>query len=142
MFFVDRALIPIHPSIIVLIPFEKNKMYIGDINLFIIVFVLILSSICINVSSALHLLLTAEILWITLYFITLSIGIVYDNLNLMSLTFFFLVLSAVEFGIGLVILLVQNVFFRSLSLLDSNSDFIKNSTRFTSRVKSNYLPFI
>jgi len=117
-------------------------MYIGDINLFIIVFVLILSSICINVSSALHLLLTAEILWITLYFITLSIGIVYDNINLMSLTFFFLVLSAVEFGIGLVILLVQNVFFRSLSLLDSSSDFIKNSTRFTSRVKANYLPFL
>ena len=26
--------------------------------------------------------------------------------------------------------------------VDSNSDFIKNSTRFTSRVKSNYLPFI
>ena len=142
MFFAYRAFIPIHPSIVVSISFEKNKMYIGDINLFIIVFVLILSSICINVSSALHLLLTAEILWITLYFITLSIGIVYDNLNLMSLTFFFLVLSAVEFGIGLVILLVQNVFFRSLSLLDSNSDFIKNSTRFTSRVKSNYLPFI
>lgn len=117
-------------------------MYIGDINLFIIVFIMILSSVCINVSSALHLLLTAEILWITLYFLTLSLGISYDNLNLLSLTFLFLVLSAVEFGIGLIILLVQNVFFRSLSLTDSNSDFIKYSTRFNSRVKSNFIPFI
>jgi NADH:ubiquinone oxidoreductase subunit K len=117
-------------------------MYFGDINIFIIVFIIILSSVCINVSSALHLLLTAEILWITLYFLTLAIGMSYDNLNLLSLTFFFLVLSAVEFGIGLVLLLVQNIFFRSLSLSDSQSDFNKFSTRFSSRIKSSFIPFI
>jgi len=40
----------------------------------------------------------------------------YDNLNLLSLTFFFLVFSAVEFGVGLVLLLVQHLLTRTLNL--------------------------
>ena len=87
-------------------------------------------SITINVSSALHLLLTAEILWITLYVLVLSLGIVYDNANFLSLTFFFLVLSAVEFGVGLVLLLVQNIFTRSLSLSDNTKNDVKYIARF------------
>ena len=58
----------------------------------------------------------------SLYIITLSVGFVYDNINLLSLTFFFLVLSAVEFGIGLVIMLLQNIFFRSLQLHDNSKN--------------------
>lgn len=111
-------------------------LYIGDINLFSILFFLMLVTIIINVNTALHLLLTAEILWITLYILSLSIGFLYDNVNFLSLTFFFLVLSAVEFGIGLVIILIQNVFLRSISLTNNADNFFKNSTRFTSRIKS------
>lgn len=148
MLFTNWARLYLHDYVLVQLislatsSFTSKNMYIGDINLFIIVFIVILSSICINVSSALHLLLTAEILWITLYFLTLSLGVSYDNINLLSLTFLFLVLSAVEFGIGLVLLLIQNIFFRSLSLIDSSSDFLKNSTRFNSRLKSNFIPFL
>jgi len=54
--------------------------------------------------------------------VVLGVGILFDNANLMSLTFFFLVLSAVEFGIGLVIILVQNIFFRSIQLSDSSKN--------------------
>ena len=64
-------------------------MFIGDINLYFILFFLLILSIANNVSSALHLLLTAELLWITLYIIVLSVGFLYDNINLLSLTFFF-----------------------------------------------------
>jgi NADH:ubiquinone oxidoreductase subunit K len=111
-------------------------MYIGDINLFSVLFFLMLTTIIINVNTALHLLLTAEILWITLYLLSLSIGFLYDNVNFLSLTFFFLVLSAVEFGIGLVIILIQNIFLRSISLTTNSDNFFKNSTRFSSRIKS------
>lgn len=95
-------------------------MFIGDINIYFILFFLILFSISFNVTNALHLLLTAELLWITLYIVVFAIGYVSDNVNLLSLTFFFLVLSAVEFGIGLVIILLQNVFLRSTSLNDGS----------------------
>jgi len=87
-----------------------------------ILFFLVFFSISFNISNALHLLLTAEMLWITLYLIVLSLGFLTDNINLLSLTFFFLVLSAVEFGIGLVIILLQNVFLRSSQLNDGSKN--------------------
>lgn len=117
-------------------------MFIGDINLYFVLFFLIILSIANNVSSALHLLLTAELLWITLYIIVLSVGFLYDNVNLLSLTFFFLVLSAVEFGIGLVIMLLQNIFFRSLQLHDSSKNWMKHNLRFVNRVKNLNLPWL
>jgi NADH:ubiquinone oxidoreductase subunit K len=107
----------------------------GDVNLYIVMFFLLMSSIVVNVTSALHLLLTAELLWITLYVIVLTLGSFFDNINVISLTFFFLVLSAVEFGIGLVLILIQNIFMRSISLNDSSSNWIKYNTRFASKLK-------
>lgn len=117
-------------------------MFIGDLNLYFILFFLLILSITTNVSSAIHLLLTAELLWITLYIIVLSVGFIYDNANFVSLTFFFLVLSAVEFGIGLVIMLLQNIFFRSLQLHDNSKNWIKNNLRFINRIKTLSLPWI
>ena len=89
-----------------------------------------MASIVINVNTALHLLLTAELLWITLYAAALVMGLVFNNLNLLSLTFFFLILSAVEFGLGLILMLVQNIFLRSLSLSDNTQNPFKLSARF------------
>lgn len=105
-------------------------------NLYFFIFFLFFLSIAINVSNALHLLLTAEILWITLYLLVLCVGFLYDNLNLLSLTFFFLVLSAIEFGIGLVLILLQNIFLRSIDLTNNSRNWLKYSARFTSKLKN------
>lgn len=113
----------------------SNIMHFGDVNIYIIIFFLLFISISSNVTTALHLLLTAELLWITLYLIVLSVGTLFDNVNLVSLTFFFLVLSAVEFGIGLILILTQNIFLRSISLNDSTVNFLKHNSRFSSRLK-------
>jgi len=115
-------------------------MFIGDLNLYFIIFFLIMVSLSTNVTSALHLLLTAELLWVTLYVIVLNMGMLYDNINLLSLTFFFLVLSAVEFGIGIVLILVQNVFLRSIYLSDNSKNWLKHNTRFLLRIKNSKLP--
>lgn len=93
----------------------------------------------ISTNSVLHLLLTAELLWITLYIITLFVGFVYDSLNLLSLTFFFLILSAVEFAVGLVIMLLQHTLTRSVSLSDNDMNAVKFSTRLTNNVNINRL---
>lgn len=92
------------------------------------------ATITINVNTALHLLLTAEFLWITLYILSLTIGFIYDNLNIVSLTFFFLILSAVEFGLGLVIILVQNIILRSINLSDMSENNFKFNTRFQQKL--------
>jgi len=107
------------------------------LNTLLLFFFLIFFSILVNTNTSLNLLLTAEILWITLYAIALLIGILYDNVNVLSLTFFFLILSAVELGIGLVLLLIQNLLTRSISLNDNDQNFVKFSTRFLNKLYVN-----
>lgn len=94
-----------------------------------ILFLILFSTLIIHTNSSLHLLLTAELLWITLYFATVVVGITYDNLNVLSLSFFILVFSAVEFGVGLIILLMQFFFTRTLNLNENETNFIKFSNR-------------
>jgi NADH:ubiquinone oxidoreductase subunit K len=110
-------------------------MVLGDLNFVFILFFVMFTSIALNVNTALHLLLTAELLWITLYVICLVTGILFDNMNILSLTFFFLILSAVEFGLGLIIMLVQHIIFRSINLNDSNANNLKFSSRFNQKLK-------
>ncbi len=112
-------------------------MMVESLNMLFLFFFLILFSILINTNTALHLLLTAEVLWITLYAISLFVGFVYDNLNVLSLTFFFLVFSAIEFGIGLVLLLFQNIISRSINLNDYDTNFLKFSNRFRNKLYIN-----
>lgn len=112
-------------------------MLMGDLNLFFFFFFLIIFSVIVNTNSGLHLLLTAELLWITLYVMVLFIGFVFDNLNVLSLTFFFLVFSAIEFGIGIVLLLFQNIISRTIMLSENDTNFNKFLTRFKNKLYLN-----
>lgn len=112
-------------------------MMVESLNMLFLFFFLIFFSILINTNTALHLLLTAELLWVSLYAITLFIGLIYDNLNLLSLTFFFLVFSAIEFGLGLVLLLFQNILNRSINLNDNDTNFLKFTNRLKNRLNTN-----
>ena len=116
-------------------------MFLGDFNTLFIFFFLILGSLLINTNTALHLLLTAELLWITLYTIVLFVGLVYDNLNLLSLTFFFLIFSAIELGLGLVILLLQHILLRTLGLQSSDTNIFKYTNRINRTLNVNRLNF-
>lgn len=112
---------------------------VESLNLLFLFFLLIIFSIIVNTNTSLHLLLTAELLWITLYSIVMFIGIIYDNINVLSLTFFFLVFSAIEFGIGLILLLFQNIITRSINLNDYDTNFLKFSNRFKNKLYINKL---
>ena len=104
-------------------------LYYGDINLMFIMSMLLIITFVINPNTTLHLLLTAELLWITLYSLVTLIGFLYNDLNLVSLTFFFLIFSAVEFSVGLVLMLLQHLILRTTSL----HTYEKNSTKYNYR---------
>lgn len=106
-------------------------MIFGDLNLVFLLFFLFFLTIILNVNTALHLLLTAELMWISLYIIVLLIGFIFDNVNMLSLTFFFLIFSAAEFALGLVIILVQHVMLRSIYI----NTLSKNTHKFSLRFK-------
>lgn len=104
-------------------------LFLGDLNILFFFFFLILSTLIINTNTALHLLLTAELLWVTLYSIVLFVGFCYDNLNLVSLTFFFLIFSAIELAIGLAILLLQHIIIRTISISTNDTNLYKYTDR-------------
>ena len=58
-------------------------------------------------------------------------GLAFDSLNILSLSFFFLIFSAVEFGVGLVIMLLQHLVTRTLNLDVGGADTTKYSTNST-----------
>jgi NADH:ubiquinone oxidoreductase subunit K len=116
-------------------------LFLGDLNLLLIFFLIGMGGLLVNTNTALHLLLTAELLWITLYSIVLFVGLVYDNINLLSLTFFFLIFSAIEFGVGLVILLLQHILLRTLGLHTSDVNILKYTNRYNRSINLNRLNF-
>nr|YP_010049561.1 NADH dehydrogenase subunit 4L [Strombidium cf. sulcatum]QPL15966.1 NADH dehydrogenase subunit 4L [Strombidium cf. sulcatum] len=116
-------------------------MVINELNFLYLSFFLFLFSIFINVTTALHLLLTAEMLWILLYIVSLFVGYIFNSLNILTLTFFLLILSAVEFGIGLVIMLIQHIIFRSINLNSNSFSSIKFFNKWSLKLKLNKLKF-
>lgn len=110
-------------------------MLLGDINFILLLFFFMFTSFTININTSLHFLLTAEFLWITLYILVLLIGLIFNNINLLSLTFFFLILSAVEFGLGLVLILIQNILLRSINLNYNVTNDFKFTIKFFNKIK-------
>ena len=109
-------------------------MVFGDLNLVFILFFIFFVTILLNVNTALHLLLTAELMWISLYIIVLLVGFIFDNVNVLSLTFFFLIFSAAEFALGLVIILIQHILLRSIYLNTKGKNMNKFSLRFKKKL--------
>jgi len=114
-------------------------LFLGEFNVLLLFFFILLSGLLVNTNTGLHLLLTAELLWITLYLLAVLIGIAYDNLNVLSLTFFVLIFSAIELGLGLVLLLLQYIFIRTLGLDYFDTNVFKFSVRAVSQVQLNRL---
>jgi NADH:ubiquinone oxidoreductase subunit K len=114
-------------------------MVFGDLNLVFILFFCFFLAIALNVNTALHLLLTAELMWISLYIIVLLIGFLFDNVNMLSLTFFFLIFSAAEFALGLVIILLQHILLRSIYINTMSKNTHKFSVRFQKKIPTKSL---
>jgi NADH:ubiquinone oxidoreductase subunit K len=114
-------------------------MYLGDLNTLFILFYILLGTLVLHTNTSLHFLLTAELLWVTLYAIVTFIGLSYDNTNLLSLSFFFLIFSAVEFGVGLLVSLLQHFFSRTLNLSAGDTNTPTFTTNFIRRLHTNTL---
>lgn len=109
-------------------------MNFGDLNFLIFIYFLIFFSFVINGNHTLYLLLAAELLWVTLYGMALLLAFINDDLNILSLTLFFLVFSAVELAVGFVLLMLQNTVLRSLTLVDGSNNFFFFLERLQSRL--------
>lgn len=75
-----------------------------------------------NNTNALSLLIFSELLWALLYMIFILLGLISDSISLVSFSFFILTFAAIEFSIGLfLILFLKNIYSTSLHLIESSN---------------------
>jgi hypothetical protein len=63
-----------------------------------------------------QLLLVSEVLWVLLYVLAACLGVLVDDINLFSMTFFILGLAAVELSLGLLLLVFSKYLDLALNL--------------------------
>lgn len=73
-------------------------------------------------------LLFSEIVWVLLYILTVFLGSVIDDINLYSLSFFLLAFAALEFSIGILILVLFKNFKIDYSFFNNSKDFLQNNS--------------
>lgn len=73
-------------------------------------------------------LLFSEIVWVLLYILTVFFGSLIDDINLYSLSFFLLAFAALEFSIGILILVLFKNFKIDYSFFNNSKDFLQNNS--------------
>lgn len=88
-----------------------------------------------NSNDLTTIILYSEIIWVILYTYTAVVGIINDDLVLISTTFFFLALAGLEFCIGFIITIFFRNFKKSfnLDLLNNTNNTKQNKNLYTTR---------
>ena len=82
---------------------------------------------------------TLKSLRITLFFFYLLNSLIYDDINILSFTLFFLILSAIEISIGLTVIILQKKLFKTLNVsFSSKKNIINKKIRYLNSFKFKY----
>lgn len=111
-------------------------MNLGEFTfLSVLIFSLILFFLY-NFNNNLQSLIISELVWITLFVFAIYLSFTLNNVLILSLTLFFLVFSAIEISVGLVLINSQKLIFKSLSTYQNTNKTNFNVNRF---IRSNYV---
>lgn len=88
------------------------------------IFWILLFFFLINANNLLNLLLYSEIVWVLLYIFSIFLGILNDDINLLSTSFFLLALAGLEFSFGLLIIVLfkNNKIDYNFNLFNNNNN--------------------
>ncbi len=100
-------------------------MYIW-LNYWIIIFWFSFFIFFFNSSNFISLLLLSELIWVILYVLAITNGLLFDELNYFTFTFFFLGLAGIEFSFCLLLLLLFKTLNLSLNLKKNEKTFFNN----------------
>jgi len=88
----------------------------------------------VNIENFFKLLLYSEITWLTLYTYTVLIGAINDDLTLLSTSLFVIGLAALEFSIGILMVITFKNINKSINLDESENNF--DNTKFFNKKKT------
>lgn len=77
----------------------------------------------VNIENFFKLLLYSEITWLTLYTYTILIGSINDDLTLLSTSLFIIGLAALEFSVGILMIIIFKNINKSINLEESENGF-------------------
>lgn len=109
-------------------------MNLGELNFISLLLFLLFFTLLANPTTTLQYLLTAELLWITIYCMAVFVAFILDDTNVLSLTLFFLVLSAVEISIGFILVAFQSITLNSSLVIDNKSTNFQFLSRLAGRM--------
>nr|YP_004841732.1 Ymf58 [Ichthyophthirius multifiliis]AEL89274.1 Ymf58 [Ichthyophthirius multifiliis] len=100
-----------------------------------ILFWLIIINLILKFKNFLTMLLMSELIWILIYTLSVYIGIIYSDILIISITFFILCFSGIEFSIGIILSILYKNLNESLNLNSSlkseqQTNYFKNFKNF------------
>jgi len=114
-------------------------MNINEFNLFLSIIWILIIYFVFGFENTFKSLVFSEFLWITLFLFYLINALIYDDINILSFTLFFLILSAIEISIGLTIIILQKKLFKTLhTSFSSKKNIINKKIRYLNSFKFKY----
>jgi len=80
----------------------------------------------------------AELTWLTLYCLSILIGVTNDDLILFSLSFFILALAGLEFSVGFLLIILFRYFYKTLDFLDTETNIKTKNINFANTFIKRY----
>jgi hypothetical protein len=96
------------------------------LNFINILFWILLFFFLLNSYNIVQLLFLSEIVWILLYTLTTILSSFTDDLILLTLSFFILGLSGLEFSFGIILVIVYNFFKKTTNITDKKKKLFDN----------------
>jgi len=96
-------------------------MNLSEFNILLTIFWLLIFTFIFGFENTFKSLIISEFLWITLFCFYLISALIYDDFNLLALTLFFLIFSAIEISVCLVIIILQKKLFKTLNTFTNSS---------------------
>lgn len=108
-------------------------MILNELNFVMFVFFILMYMFITKFDNNFKSLILSEFFWITLYIIALLMAFLLDDVMLMSLIFFFLIFSAVDLSIGLLLIIIQKKLFKNINITHNSNyktNFITRKNKF------------
>ncbi len=108
-------------------------MTLNELNFVTLVFLILFFIFIMNFDNNFKSLVLSEFFWINLYIFALLIAFVLDDLIIVSLIFFFLIFSAVDISIGIILIILQKKIFKNTNNFHNsniNTTFITRKNKF------------
>jgi len=113
-------------------------MIIGEINFINLIIWIVFIHFIFGFENTFKSIIVSEFIWISLFSLYLAYSLIFDNITILSLTLFFLIFSAIEISICLILIIFQKKLNKTVNVNignNSQNTIIKKKTSSNFKIK-------